>query len=659
MSESYISDVSGTRGSVHAGSGDQTNNINNNYYYPADLVNDARGWSPRRVAEEDLDWLYQRFVHPTGFAQARDELDREGTVLLDGPPGSGRTSAARMLLHELRDGAGAFHDVAPEDEERKRARSLNSTDVGDRDRLLLDFSNSGEQFWADIQRELPEFRATVRERGAHLVVVLPTSTLVPTAQELARHRVMIAPPQQSRVLRTYLRNAGLSPETTGETPAVLADFLSRKRPIRELALLADLIFRASTAHNGADDFARWCELACGAVEDRAQEVARLVTRLRKGPPRALLLVTAMLHEAHADAVHRGTDALLRAVGGPPDERPLLERADLAQRLARIGAAPGPDSRVCFTELGYDSAIRSHFWRYLPEVRRPLGAWVADAIGMPELGAKDRDALVQRFSDQCLSTSGQGQLAEVVRRWAAAAGREQLRAATKALECGLQHEEQGGSFRQLIYDWSRESLTPGLTSVLVGVCAEVMAVRYPGQALVRLHHLARRQRDGTSAREALLELAAPDQRLRRLMLARLVPTSAWAERYWRTDTDLFLALADPDPLTTPGLVARALIAEATVRGDLVRCWSAVFETRAHQDWTPQVRRWLGAAVEDERYGDLLLSTLVEGCGVHGRHLARLYVVTRDWVRGPENDPRRGVVAERLRRKIDAAQGYRVA
>lgn len=653
MSQFFNPHVSGTRGGVHTGSGDQTNN---NYYFVAGLFSDSAGRSPRRVAEDDLDWLHQRFVHPTGFADAREILATRNMVLLDGPPGSGRTSTARMLLHELRSDAGTLHELPPEAEAEKKARDLDSIDIGDHDRLLLDFSNTGERFWADIQSQLPGFRQTIMAHEASLVVVLPKPRVTPFPPELRRYQAPITAPLSERVLQRYLRRAGLPADETIELPAVLSDFLSRSRPPREIAELAELIDRARGTESGGGGFHRWCELACAAATDRADEVAQLVTRLRRGPQRALLLATAMLHEAHSDAVHDGTTALLKAVHYPRDERSVLERADLVQRLERIKAKPDPHGRVRFTDLEYDTAIRNHFWRYLPELREPVRAWVSNAIGTPRMTRDDRDTLVKRFAEQCLSTGDQEQLAVLVTDWTSTRAPDRLRAAAKALEHGLQNEQYGGFFRQRIYHWSLGSPGTGLTEVLVGVCAEVMAVRHPDQALVRLHHLARRQRSGTTAHEALLRLTARDRRLYRLMLARLASTPA---DHPTADIDLFLALADPASLTDASRGRRPLVVDKAVRGHLARGWNTAFDTRPHQDWRAQAVRWLEAACEAEWAGDLLLNVLVEGCGARGDHFGRLYVTARDWESGTVPELGSRAVAARLRQKIDAAQGYNAA
>ena len=93
MTNSVSPHVSGTYGSVHAGSGDL-------YSYVISSA-DSKGMTPRKQAADDLRWLAQRFVHPAGFGRARDVLESRRTVFLEGPQGSGRIATAKMLLWEL------------------------------------------------------------------------------------------------------------------------------------------------------------------------------------------------------------------------------------------------------------------------------------------------------------------------------------------------------------------------------------------------------------------------------------------------------------------------------------------------------------------------------------------------------------------------------
>ena len=131
-------------------------------------------------------------------------------------------------------------------------------------------------------------------------------------------------------------------------------------------------------------------------------MAALMATLSQGPQRALLLATAMLHGAHADSVHHAAASFLSTVEHPRDESPLLERATLGERLSEIKAELDVSGNVRFTTLGYASAVRAYFWTHLPELHDHIQDWVGRTAGFAELTDAEREGLVTRFTDQCLT-----------------------------------------------------------------------------------------------------------------------------------------------------------------------------------------------------------------------------------------------------------------
>ncbi|MGW5353549.1 hypothetical protein ACWERV_23935 [Streptomyces sp. NPDC004031] len=653
MTEYSRTRVEDVRGNVHTGDGDQHNNQHVHLYGLSAVrayVRDAKGRSPRLVADDELVRLRRQFVYPALFADARAVLERESMVLVAGEPGSGRSSAARMLLHEVRAGAGRFYELMTGTDEDERPMNLDATAVGERDRLLLDLSDADQDEWHRVASQLAAYRQVVRECSARLVVVPPATGVAPVRPELRRYQVLIGAPPADRVLIKHLRLSGIPVDGPDSLPGKLTRLLSRHSSPGEIAELADLVFRAKGAEP-RKVFGDWCDVAFKAFTARDVDLEKRMSSLQEGPPRALLLTVAMLHGAHGDVIHRGTGALLAAVGYPRDDTPFLDGADLAQRLKQVRAGTTADGRVHFDALGYDTAVRERFWRYFPEVRRPLGAWLGEMLDAPELTLDDRDALVRRFAAQCLSTGSLHRFEDRVTEWTSGTNPRRLRAAAQALEHGLHDLRYGGFFRRRIYEWSKARPSPGLTAVLVGVCAEVMAVRRPDQAVVRLHQLARRQRDGRSAHEALVQLAEQTPRLRRMLLARLGAPPG--DRAWSADAALFLDLATPAALTGG---EHPPIGEPVVRGHLAGGWAAAFAACPPQEWGAYATRWLAAAGDDEHAGDLLLDVLVDGCGTRADHLGRLYTVARAWSRADASERSRADVAARLRRRIDVVQGY---
>ncbi|MEU5878781.1 hypothetical protein [Spirillospora sp. NPDC047279] len=639
MSDTLHSEVTETHGNVHAGEGHQY------IYNLTSLVSDEQGRDPRRQAADELRWLHQHFIAPPGFGDARRLLEAHRTVFLDAPPGSGRTTAARMLLWEFRTDTQGFHELLLQDKDQRRWIDL--AHVGDGDRLWLDLSDVEEASWAGVHSELSGLRETVHERSARLVVVLPDRP-ADLRPELDQYRVIIARPPLKDILQRHLRRQGFAEDVS----KLAAGFPGGERPLDRIPRFVRLVVDARAAAP-RHDFSHWVDQALQALSGQAATVATLFRNLeqgqeqRRGTQRALLLATAMLHGAHADAVHEASASLLESAAHPPDEEPMLARAPLDVRLDEIDAELDAAGRVRFRKLDYDSAVRAYCWTHLPELRTPITEWVKEIVTSSVLDDNERNAVVERFSRQCLNERHRSSLVWLVNQWTAApASARRLRAAALVLLQGLRDHEHGRYFRSQIYEWSRASLSRPLRELIVAVCRHEMAVSHPDQAVVRLHHLARREGERRAARQALSELVREDRRFLRHMIQRLTDTSE-GRRLREVDADLFLALTEPDLLIDPGRVGRPLLAQASVRDELRKGWSFAFTVRSEESWGPRAGRWLTtAATSGDRDG--LLDVIIAGGERRTAVLARLYAMSR----GPDLPPSLG---DLVRRKIDAAQG----
>ncbi|WP_285495438.1 hypothetical protein [Actinomadura sp. NBRC 104425] len=614
MSDSFETHASGVQGDMHTGSGDITKTYHYSYYL---LQSDSPRHSPRMQPADELRWLRRRFVEPAGLGRARDVLEATRTVFLAGPPGSGRITAAKMLLWELRDGGRRIHELVLQDE----APHIDHGHVGDGELVWLDLSETTGTRWDDVQVELSPLRATVQQREAHLVVVLPDRPHH-LASTLADYRVEIQRPAVDAVLSRYLQVE----EIPRPDPLPPLRFLDADRKMEDVGKYVGLIRRARE-ENRDGGFPVWCEAALQALSGQTEDVAAQVIGLSAGPQRALLLAVAMLHEAHPDVIHQAGAELLDAVGHSGEDISVLERVPLDRRLKEIGAEIDSSHRVRFQKFDYDRALRSYFWTHMPDLRDPLQSWVKQAVDSVEF-LSERSKLVERFTEQCLNERYRSRLVSLVTEWTAhptSAGK--MEAAALVVRRGLRDERQGRFFRRQIYEWScRDTLSERLAEVIIVACRDEMMARHPDEALVRLHHVARRER-GTYARETLVELVGNAPRLRRQMLARLTDPRSTPGK-WQRDIDLFLELADPVALTEPGHREHAPIAESTVRRQLAMCWSLVFAQRPHEAWTPTVRRWLDVAAADERHRRLLLDVIVRGGEEQAGVLARLYAMTRE-------------------------------
>ncbi|NGO11317.1 hypothetical protein G5C60_27865 [Streptomyces sp. HC44] len=578
----------------------------------------TRPASPRRVAEAELRRLQQRFARPPGINTAYDTLERERTVFLRGAAGSGRSSAARVLLRELPHGVGTYHELGPEPEE-----DLSPEFIGEEDRMLLDLSAVDQEQWKRVHERLFDFRKELVDKRAYLAVVLPQPYESQLAEDFLPLRGTVNRPDGLEVLVRHLRAAGIDTRRCWPAPAFLLRHLDTQPPIRELARLADLVREAWEACHRSGEFADWCTQALAEHTDRSAEVEVFFPQVRKGPQRALLLTAALLHDASADAVHRATMVLQEVQEIPKDVRPALQHNGLNERLKKVGAGVGRTSAVRFETPGFDRAVRRYFWVNLPDLRPSLQVWLTRVLSLHDLTDTDRENLVLRFTRLCLDTGGTAELFRLAKSWTGAdADQIHLRAAAQLLGEGVGNEKTGQEFRSQIYEWSTKQLTDGLRRALVEVCEKVMSVHHPQQALVRLHHMARREPGpARPARDALLRSATEDPGLQRRLLYRLVHYRSAAHE--QADIGLFLDLTEPSRLP------RALLSGASTRRWLTSCWTTTFERASADYWLRYTKAWINAADTADTPGvaNRLLDVLVDAAVPRYQVLSSLYATAR--------------------------------
>jgi hypothetical protein len=649
VSNTFTTRVEQPGGPVHAGSGDFYS-----YTVNVDLgFQESPGRSPRRIADDHLRLLRQQFVDPPGMGMARRVLDASSTVILRGDPGSGRTTAACVLLYEVHQGVGIFRELLPGEEE---GALTDPGLVGVGDRLLLNLAEADVSQWAQARRDLSALRKTVQEQQAHLVVVMPHDGTLES--HLQPYQADIAPPPAIEVFRRHLRLHRIPYEEYRLPAPALDEFLAEEPSMEEIARFADRVRRARAALPVREGFATWCKQSRDARTQWRKEVCELVATRRAAAQRALLFATAMLHGTHADVIHRSAALLLSTLNTPRDETPLLEGKDLAERLEEIGAAAGPDGRVRFAKLDYDAAVRAHFWDHMPDLRHLFSSWTAQSTELddPHITSELRRTVVSRLADQYVRTGRGNDLAFLAQEWSTTpTSRFRLEAAVDALACGLSDPRYGRSLRMLVYDWCKgKRLTGNLAHILLRVCIDVIAPTHPDQAVTRLHHLARRERGATPALDALCSLAVTSARLRRRMLDRVTRHSTAPT----VDARLFLRICDPVALTHPTGAQRPLIDERGVQDCAVAGWAESLARLPRPQWQPYAQRWLHTACTADNHRDLLLALLVDAADRNGRTLAVLYSVARAAEpTAPGGRASGAAITERLLQRISTAQGLR--
>jgi hypothetical protein len=635
---------------IHAGSGD----LNINYYTIHESVkSQARG--PRLTLKGDLRWLKRRFEPPPNLGAARAKLHETRTVLLTGPPGSGRRTAAKMLLNELTDEHTPFSVL--DDEAHDRGDRLESSKVHLRHRFVLDLSESSEDVFRARLRDLPSFRAALQQFEGYLAVVVPDGLQHHIDADLAQLVVRIDRPRGDLALQRHLEAEEIFLSERQLSSTEISRY--RSAPMSEITILARMVVRARGADR-SNDVETWLSEAISARMDRRDEVAEQLEKHSGGRRRAVLLAAAMCRGASSDAVFFASHRLVSSLGLDGRESPRLEQDGYRTQLDDLSIDVAPNNRIEFSRFSYDRALREHFWDNYPDLREPFCRWVNDIIHIEQFSRLDRENLVDRFVVQALRTRSPGHVKWLIDRWIYP-GRNgspnSLRDyGVRALLAGLNDERHGRFFRQLMYEWSRRNDLPGdVGQILVEVCTEVIAPNYPEQAVVRLHHRARRE-DGTgdpTAQKALLELTAGSSLLFRLLLERLT-TDLAKSQHWSTDLHLFLAIADPWRLTDSNARSKPLAADRTIRPQLVFGWRTAMRSRPDLVM-PALHGWLDAAGQTAPY-DVLLGVLVDAASPHLQLLASLHVAARDWSHTKAGRPE---VAVRLSQLIDRAQGVRLA
>ncbi len=654
------STVAGARGPVNAGSGQQ-------FVGTIAIGHDAiaaalrRPSSRRLVSNDVLDWLTRRFVAPAGYDAAAAALATPGLVVVAGAAGSGRRTAARMLLRDSGHRDGGSQQELSVEESNGNTRVIPSPDtVLDEDRLLLDLSDLDPVELPAVERALDPFRAEV-ERRTYVVVVLPEGYEPHISTELRSLVRQVRRPDHRAVLRSHLESAQIVPGPEDLSHPLLDEHLATS-PMSELAEIARVVADARTGDRGTGTLQQWLITAVGAFADRGDEAARNVRAVEDGRKRSLLFAAGMLEGAPADVIFHAQQRLLTVLEYPSSGQHALDDQDFAQQLASLGVVFGPRRRTAFTQVGYDAALRRHFWTHFPGLRDHFRDWTAWVAVSGLLGGSDLEVLIERFTDQLLEVERPVELLALVESWCGQAHTSTpgfLRPLEQALRRGLGHPLHGNLFRRTFWEWSRRPNGPAaLANLVIELSAATIAATHPDQAVVRLHHLTRHNDADVreSALEALIALSQ-DRLLWRRILTRLCGNPLFPAMR-AADRPLFLALVTaarapgrrqyPIPFTT-GVPTQ-------IRSYLVKGWHTVLSDPTGAPPREFVEEWLDA---DTASGEPHLTPiLVDACAADPALLGRLFAVSRNWVRSTHDTglrPLRERTAADLRDRIDRAQG----
>jgi hypothetical protein len=559
----------------------------------------------RHPLHQPIDHLYRlarRFVPPPGFAEAEAAIGELRTIVLMGPPGAGRTAAAQMLLFDSQSGSGELYELDPQEPDEGSPFQIDPDLIGRDDGVWVDLSGAGHQLWSWIQKDLPALHRRVQEYNARLVVIAPNG--LDLRDDFHHHLRSIDRPRPEEAFGHILRVEGLASTAEPPTPG----FLKNQPPMGEIVQFVHGILDAKRQQAGKGDLRSWIAAAERPTSPRETPVSEALTELTSASQRALLLSVAMLHGAHADVINGAASALMARLPGEPTAA--LDQHPLGERLREVGAETDPVRQVHFTRSGYEATVRLFFWRHFPELHDVLAAWVRTTLASNDLSDEDLAEMARGFAAQCLDARYQRYWTELVRGLTTQESNPAFElAAVAILQMGLGDEVNSRTFRRQIYDWSRASGTSGsLATVLVAACQQ-MTRTHPGEALVRLHHLARRHPERTDIWDVLVEVVYDNRRLLRLLLSRL--TERPFETTLTVDARIFLHVADPARLTARQPTRQPPIAQSDVTRQLEAGWTRAFTRLPVTEWASRASDWLRYAAMDSATRHPLLNVLIEG------------------------------------------------
>ncbi|WP_017593963.1 hypothetical protein [Nocardiopsis potens] len=608
------------------------------------------------ITAADVERNGRCFVEPGGFPEVDPDGAPPGTLLLTGTPGSGRRGAAMRWL-QLAGGAA------------RRARAIRTLpDGGGNGAPLLDQEAvaPGELLYLDaslededgglltrLAAELAGYRAAVERSGAWLAVVLDPGQTRALPDADRQEAVSIRRPDVPEVFAAHLRVLGLEPPP-GFDPAEWLGSWAGSASVGEAADLALLVRQAQRAAAAGSGFEDWFTDAFVSVADWSEEIGRRLDERRSSAERAVLLSAAVLEGLSAEQVFAGAQRLRAKAAAPEDEEPPLERKGFAARLAELGVGVHADRRVAFTEFRYAAAVRMRFWDDYPWLHEEFEEWIAEYLDEEPLPAGARTAVAERLVEQCLRVGRGDAVLALVGRWASEEG-GMTGQAVRALRMLLEDEHAASGTRRWLYAQATSPETPEVRALAVtAVCLEVLVGTHPHQAVVRLHHVARRRGRSQAAEEAargLVRLAEGDPRLRGAVLHRFadrlaVPGGA----HRRTDDELLYRVTDPGVLGRAGRFPADRREAADFRRALAGAMAA---DRAEA--VRHTERWLEAAEEGGLWAEA--AGLVAEAGTEAGRGAVLYTAARRWVlagAGPRERARRRTAALGFRDGLDEAR-----
>jgi hypothetical protein len=633
--------ITDPRGLTHAGTGHllQNSTLNAgpvvNNYVTQRVVEAALG--QQRSARLDaviseIESLRAVFVRPVGFDQLQRRLELPGaSLVLTGPSGSGRRTAAKILLYPSAGAASALRLLSKDD--LTDQEPLSPDDITEGDRLLLDVSDVEEgAAFARLQNDLLRCVAITEQRKARLIILIPLHRDTLLHDDLRGLICRIKRPDSWQVLAAHLRPFDLPvPDRSQVDSADLSDL--EQLPLRSIAKVADLL-RQAREQDGGGDVRTWFRAALAATADHAEAVSTFVGGLESVEQRTLLLAAAMAEDGKTDTVFSAQNGLHRRLGYKvPVEIHRIAEPGITDRIRELDCFQTTEGfgRIRFRQLAFGQAVLAHFWDAYPDLRREFSDWVLGVGGWRAGTVRDKESVARRFTEQVARTASLSDLYRVVENWAER-GRDEIRLAAVILALVLNDERTDYEVRSQLYHWSRNPrIKPGLGSVLVSVCTNDLAIGHPKQALIRLRWLCDHPSPTAQEARAAISELCEDNRTLEQFLAVLTDRDRFDGELCRsivTPRRLAGLAGRPSPLAVQRLAVKAL-----------ETWRLALDGLTPADWSTAVSPWLEhhavvLANESPAKAAMVRAAVIDLCNRQVELLAQLYSANRAWLRSGE-------------------------
>ncbi|MFF0205849.1 hypothetical protein [Streptomyces sp. NPDC005017] len=538
-----------------------------------------------RLDSHAVNTLLEQYVQPDSFEDAAQALRQDHVVVLTGPAGMGKRSAAVALLNTVMERTECV-ELSPDSslEELADGRLAFQHGVGYllSDHRQEDSASTAEYAWRRVSD-------TVRDRGAYLVVTTANQTGRETLRSV-RHLPWQLP-DLTTVLRVRLLRAGCVEDTVERAVSCMPAGCR----IAQIAAAADQIAY------GADPEEVWLEHTAA----QAQPVRDWFDNTRSAHEwieiTTLAFTTGLSHQDFVTCMKRLEESMAATLSAPAtrDESAKAVQHDadglppssLNTLLApRTGGAPDHFPLV-FHHPHYRQRVMEELW-----ARGSTAYWHSVREWLTLLAGQTRPRLMQLSIASGLALLARPASHEVTENyltsWAAgSAGPGGQSTAVLAVHCMSLDDQLAANALSLARDWAAAP-EPELHTTAAAAFSGPLGVRFPTDAVTTLLRMLDRSQQAEKATAALAALAAALREnghdagavLRPLAHQIKNPTGKHAARHTERRLDAALTVLQTRDAATGRLLCAVLAAQDPRNADTIgELWAELLkhQPRRHQ------------------------------------------------------------------------------